>query len=47
MKTIFIGIPKQEEQNISLIELADGKFLLPEWIEYIQDSIHNLPQIES
>lgn len=47
MKTIFIGIPKHEEQNISLIELADGKFLLPEWIEYIQDSIHNLPQIES
>lgn len=46
MKAIFIGTPKHEEQNI-LIELADGKFLSPEWTEYIQGSIHNLPQIES
>lgn len=35
MKAIFIGTPKHEEQNVTFIELADGKFLLPQWREYI------------
>lgn len=38
MKAIFICTPKHEEQKILFIELADGKFLPPQWRKYIQDS---------